>query len=77
MTNKKYGRIGDSPIIGAGTYADNKTCGVSCTGHGSTLSGIPLQRDVAAMMEYGRKSCKKAAHFLIHEKLKSWAAKEV
>lgn len=70
MTNKKYGRIGDSPIIGAGTYADNKTCGVSCTGHGEHFIRNTIARDVAAMMEYGHKSCKEAAHFLIHEKLK-------
>lgn len=38
MTNKKFGRIGDSPIIGAGTYANNATCAVSCTGHGEFLS---------------------------------------
>jgi beta-aspartyl-peptidase (threonine type) len=37
MTNKKYGRIGDSPIIGAGTYANNKTCAISCTGHGEVF----------------------------------------
>ena len=43
MTNKKYGRIGDSPIIGAGTYANNKTCAISCTGHGE-----PFIRAVAA-----------------------------
>jgi beta-aspartyl-peptidase (threonine type) len=39
MTNKKYGRIGDSPLIGSGTYANNKTCGISCTGHGEMFIG--------------------------------------
>ncbi len=70
MTNKKYGRIGDSPIIGAGTYADNNTCGVSCTGHGEHFIRNTIARDVSAMMEYGKKSCKEAAQYLIHDKLK-------
>lgn len=71
MTNKKYGRIGDSPIIGAGTFADNKTCAVSCTGHGEFFIRNTVARDVAAMMEYGGKSCSEAAKYLIHEKLKN------
>lgn len=69
MTNKKYGRIGDAPIIGAGTYADNTTCGVSCTGHGEFFIRNTVARDVAALMEYGNKSCIDAARFLIHDKL--------
>ncbi len=52
MTNKKYGRIGDSPIIGAGTYADNNTCGVSCTGHGEYYIRLGFARDISALMEY-------------------------
>jgi beta-aspartyl-peptidase (threonine type) len=52
MANKKYGRIGDSPIIGAGTYADNRTGGFSCTGHGEYFIRLGFARDVAAMMEY-------------------------
>ncbi|MCE1199469.1 MAG: isoaspartyl peptidase/L-asparaginase [Marinilabiliales bacterium] len=52
MTNKKYGRIGDSPIIGAGTWADNQTCGISCTGHGEYYIRLGFARDIAAMMEY-------------------------
>ncbi len=52
MTNKKYGRIGDSPIIGAGTYADNKTCAISCTGHGEYYIRLGFARDVSALMEY-------------------------
>ncbi|MBK7220899.1 MAG: isoaspartyl peptidase/L-asparaginase [Saprospiraceae bacterium] len=71
MTNKKYGRIGDSPIIGAGTYADNSTCGVSCTGHGEFFIRNTVARDVAAMMEYGGKTCIEAAKYLIHDKLKN------
>lgn len=52
MTNKKYGRIGDSPIIGAGTWADNQTCAVSSTGHGEYFIRLTIARDVAAHMEY-------------------------
>lgn len=52
MTNKRYGRIGDTPIIGAGTYANNKTCAVSCTGHGEYYIRLGFARDISAMMEY-------------------------
>lgn len=69
MTNKKYGRIGDSPIIGAGTYADNKTCAVSATGHGEYFIRLGIARDVAAMMEYQFKTLQEAADEVIFEKL--------
>jgi len=63
MTNKRWGRIGDSPIIGAGTYANNKTCAVSCTGHGEYYIRLGFARDISAMMEYQNLSvteaCKK------------------
>ncbi|MGI8882798.1 MAG: isoaspartyl peptidase/L-asparaginase family protein [Pyrinomonadaceae bacterium] len=52
MTNKKFGRIGDTPIIGAGTYADNQTCAVSCTGHGEFFMASVTAYDVAARMKY-------------------------
>lgn len=52
MTNKKYGRIGDSPIIGAGTYANNETGGFSCTGHGEYYIRLGFSRDISALMEY-------------------------
>jgi beta-aspartyl-peptidase (threonine type) len=52
MTNKKYGRVGDSPIIGAGTYANNLTAGISCTGWGEFYIRSVLAYDVSAMMEY-------------------------
>ena len=52
MTNKKYGRIGDAPVIGAGTYANNKTCAVSCTGHGEYYIRLGFARDISALMEY-------------------------
>jgi beta-aspartyl-peptidase (threonine type) len=52
MTNKKYGRVGDSPIIGAGTFANNNTCGVSATGWGEYFIRLGVARDISAMMEY-------------------------
>lgn len=52
MTGKRYGRIGDTPLIGAGTYADNKTCAVSCTGHGEYFIRLGIARDVSSQMEY-------------------------
>ena len=56
LTNKKYGRVGDSPIIGAGTYADNATCAVSCTGAGEFFIRIVAAHDVASQIRYcGRK----------------------
>lgn len=52
MTNKKYGRVGDAPIIGAGTYANNDTCGVSATGWGEFFIRVGVARDISALMEY-------------------------
>ncbi|MFN0138583.1 MAG: isoaspartyl peptidase/L-asparaginase family protein [Pyrinomonadaceae bacterium] len=52
MTNKRYGRVGDAPIIGAGTYANNETCGVSATGWGEYFIRIGVARDISAVMEY-------------------------
>lgn len=52
MTNKRFGRIGDTPIVGAGTYADNETCAVSCTGHGEFFMKTLAAYDVAARMKY-------------------------
>jgi len=60
MTNKKYGRIGDSPIIGAGTYANNATGGFSCTGHGEYYIRLGFSRDISAMMEYRQLDIQKA-----------------
>lgn len=60
LTNKKFGRIGDSPIIGAGTYADNNTCAVSCTGRGEFFIRGTIARDISALMEYKHYSLKKA-----------------
>ena len=52
MTNKKFGRIGDAPVIGAGTYANNNTCAISCTGHGEYYIRLVFARDISALMEY-------------------------
>lgn len=69
MTNKKYGRVGDSPIIGAGTYANNKTCAVSCTGHGEYFIRSVVAYDVSALMEYKGLSLKDAADEVVMKKL--------
>lgn len=69
MTNKRWGRIGDSPIIGAGTYANNKTCGISSTGWGEYFIRGVVAHDISAMVEYGDKSLPKASAMVIQEKL--------
>ena len=69
MTNKRWNRIGDSPVIGAGTYADNKSCGVSSTGHGEYFIRATVARDICAMMEYKGVSLDTAATQIIHHKL--------
>jgi beta-aspartyl-peptidase (threonine type) len=69
MTNKKYGRIGDSPIIGAGTYANNATCAISCTGHGEPFIRAVAAYDVSAHMEYKGMSLKEAMNEVVHRKL--------
>jgi len=69
MMNKAYNRIGDSPIIGAGTYADNETCGVSCTGHGEFFIRIGVAKEISDQMAFGSKSLEDAVNYTIHEKL--------
>lgn len=69
MENKKYGRVGDSPIIGAGTYADNNTCGVSGTGHGEYFIRLGIARDISALMEYRGLTVQAAADMAIKQKL--------
>ena len=71
MTNKRFGRVGDSPIIGAGTYADNATCAVSSTGWGEYFIRGVIAHDIAAMMEYGGTSVGEAARTVIMEKLEA------
>jgi beta-aspartyl-peptidase (threonine type) len=70
MTNKRPGRIGDSPIIGAGTYADNEACGVSATGHGEFFIRYAVAHDIVALMKYKGMSVEKAADLVINGKLK-------
>jgi len=69
MTNKKYGRIGDSPIIGAGTYANNNTCAISCTGHGEVFIKAVAAYDVSCLMEYKGMSLEAAMTEVVHHKL--------
>ena len=71
MTNKKWGRIGDSPIIGAGTYANNKTCAVSCTGSGEYFMRSVVAYDISALMEYKDLALNEAVYNVIHKKLPS------
>ncbi len=68
-TNKAWGRIGDSPIIGAGTYADNQTCAVSGTGHGEYFIRGAVAYDIGALMAYQGLSLQEAAHDVVMEKL--------
>jgi L-asparaginase / beta-aspartyl-peptidase len=70
MTNKRFGRVGDSPIIGAGTYADNRTCAVSATGHGEYFMRAVVAYDVSALIKYKGLSLKDAAHEVVMVKLK-------
>jgi L-asparaginase / beta-aspartyl-peptidase len=69
MTNKKYGRVGDAPIIGAGTYANNETCGVSATGWGEFFIRLSVARDIAAILEYRAQPIQSAADYVIKQKL--------
>lgn len=69
MTNKRYGRVGDAPIIGAGTFADNATCAVSCTGHGEYFIRWHVASDVAARMRYKKISLQQASKEVIDELL--------
>ena len=69
MTNKKYGRIGDSPLIGLGTYANNETCAVSCTGHGEKFIQAVVAYDVSALMEYKKFDLADACTEVVMKKL--------
>ena len=69
MTNKRWGRVGDSPIIGAGTYADNRSCAVSATGHGEYFIRATVARDICARVEYQGVSVRRAAEAVVLEKL--------
>lgn len=69
MTNKKHGRIGDSPLIGAGTYANNNTCAISCTGHGELFIRSVVAYDISCLMEYKGLSLKQACDIVVMDKL--------
>lgn len=69
MTNKRYGRIGDSPMIGVGTYANNKTCAISCTGHGEIFIKAVAAYDVSCLMEYKNMTLLEACEEVVLKKL--------
>jgi len=69
VTNKRWQRIGDSPIIGAGTYANDATCAVSCTGIGESFIRAVAAHDVSCLMEYKGLSLAEAVRVVVHEKL--------
>jgi beta-aspartyl-peptidase (threonine type) len=69
MTNKKFGRIGDSPLVGCGTYANNNTCAISCTGHGEMFIRSVAAYDVSCLMEYKHLSLQDAMEKVVQDKL--------
>lgn len=71
MTNKRFGRIGDTPVIGAGTYADNKSCGISATGHGEFFIRAAVAHDICARVLYKKISLAAAADEVVQKKLVS------
>jgi len=71
MTLKRFGRVGDAPIIGAGTFADNRSCAVSSTGWGEFFMRLTIARDICAQVEYAGKTVEDAANDVIHNRLES------
>ncbi|WP_456438441.1 isoaspartyl peptidase/L-asparaginase family protein [Psychroserpens sp.] len=69
MTNKKWGRVGDSPMVGSGNYANNKTCAISCTGSGEFFIRGVVAYDVACLMEHKGMSLKAASEEVIHKRI--------
>jgi beta-aspartyl-peptidase (threonine type) len=69
MTNKKWGRVGDSPMIGSGNYAHNKTCAISCTGSGEYFIRGVVAYDVACLMEHKGMTVDQAAQEVIHKRI--------
>jgi beta-aspartyl-peptidase (threonine type) len=69
MTNKRFGRVGDSPVIGAGTYANNHTCAISCTGHGEYFLRAVVAYDISCLMEYKSYTLNQACNFVVKDKL--------
>lgn len=71
MTNKRYNRVGDSPLIGCGNYANNKTCAISCTGHGEFFIRAVVAYDVSCLMEYKGYTLQQACDEVVMHKLKA------
>jgi beta-aspartyl-peptidase (threonine type) len=71
MTNKRFGRIGDSPVIGSGTYANDATCAISCTGHGEYFLRAVVAYDVSCLIEYKGLTLQQATDTVIKDKLKN------
>jgi len=69
MTNKKFGRVGDTPVIGSGTYANNTTCAVSCTGHGELFLRSVVAYDISCLMAYKGYTLKQACELVVMDKL--------
>jgi L-asparaginase / beta-aspartyl-peptidase len=69
MTNKRWGRVGDTPVIGAGTYANNNTCAISCTGHGEYFLRAVVAYDISCLMEYKGISLEEACEIVVKDKL--------
>jgi beta-aspartyl-peptidase (threonine type) len=69
MTNKRFGRIGDSPVVGSGTYANNQTCGISCTGHGEFFLRAAVAHDISCLIEYKGLSLRDACNVVVKDKL--------
>ena len=69
MTNKRVGRIGDSPLIGSGTYADDRTAAISCTGCGEMFIRVAAAHDICARMAYGGATLEAATHAVVHQSL--------
>ena len=69
MTGKRFNRIGDSPLIGAGTYADNRSCAVSATGHGEKFICAAVAHDIAARMRFGGRDLQRAVYEVVHQEL--------
>jgi beta-aspartyl-peptidase (threonine type) len=72
MTNKRYNRVGDSPIIGSGTYANNNTCAISCTGHGEFFIRAVVAYDISCLIEYKGLTLAQACEFVVNDKLKKF-----
>ena len=69
MTNKQYGRVGDSPVIGSGNYANNHTCAISCTGHGEYFLRAVVAYDISCLIEYKGLSLQQACDYVVKDKL--------